>query len=128
MKVLKALGPILLALFMTSCVQDAQLKTITVKVNMNGVENPSKVGIRGTHPLSWDETTFLNDTDGDGIYEDIFQIYATNNTVEFKFVNNASEFELQDQSNRKLTFEYKPETIVYSAIYNNVKDIIISRK
>ena len=113
---------------MSSCVQDAQLKTITVKVNMNAVENPLKVGIRGTHPLSWDETTFLSDTNGDGIYEDTFQIYATNNTVEFKFVNNTNEFELLDQSNRNLTFDYKPETITYEAIFNNATTIEITKK
>ena len=128
MKLLKPLCTILVTLLITSCVQDAQLKTITVKVNMNGVENPLKVGVRGTHPLSWNETTYLNDTDGDGIFEDTFQTYAISGTVEFKFVNNGTEFELQDQNNRSLTFKYKPEKITYEAVFNNASAIKITRK
>jgi hypothetical protein len=128
MKLLKSVSIILILVAVTSCVQDAHLKTITVKIDMTTIENPAKVGIRGTHPLSWDETTYLNDPDGDGIYEDTFQIYATGNTVEFKFVNNGTEFELQDKSNRILSFEFKPETIIYEAIFNNTTAIKITRK
>ena len=128
MKLLKPLSTILVALLITSCVQKAKSKTITVKVDMNGIENPTKVGIRGNSPLSWDQTTYLNDADGDGIYEDTFSVYAANNDVEFKFVNNDTEFELKDQNNRSLSFEYKPETITYEAIFNNANAIKITRK
>ncbi len=115
-------------LLIISCVQDTQPKTITVKVDMNGIANPFKVGIRGSGPLSWNETTILNDRDGDGIYEETFQINTAGSNVEFKFVNNDSEFELKDQNNRSLTFEYKPETITYQAVFNNLKKIIILRE
>lgn len=128
MNIFKQLTLLFLICTLTSCVQDAHLKTITVKVDMNGVENASKVGIRGTHPLSWDETTYLSDTDADGIYEDTFQIYATNNSVDFKFVNNDSEFELEGQNNRSLTFEFKPETIIYEATFDDLKKVNITRQ
>ncbi len=128
MKLLKPLSTVLVALLITSCVQKAKPKTITVKVDMNGIENPSKVGIRGNSPLSWDQTTYLNDADGDGIYEDTFSIYTANNDVEFKFINNDTEFELKDQNNRSLSFEYKPEIITYEGIFNNAIAIKITRK
>jgi hypothetical protein len=60
MKLYKQLILLFLISSFSSCVQDAHLKIISVKVDMTGVENPSKVGIRGEHPLSWNETTYLN--------------------------------------------------------------------
>ena len=73
MKFLKQLYVPLLVLVFSSCVQEAKPKTITVKVDMTSILSPKGVGIRGDDPLSWDETTFLNDTDGDGIYEETYQ-------------------------------------------------------
>lgn len=128
MKLFKQLIILFLISSSTSCVQDAHLKIITVKVDMTGVENPSKVGVRGQNPLSWDETTYLSDADGDGIYEDIFEIYTANNQVEFKFVTSDDQFELQDQNNRSLKFEYKPETIIYKAVFDNLDKTTILRE
>lgn len=119
---------LLLALAFSNCVQKAQPKTITIMVDMNTIKNPSKVGIRGNGPLSWEKTTLLKDTDGDGIYEETFDIYSVRHNVEFKFINNNDEFELQDQNNRIINFEYKPETITYKAIFNNSEDVIITKK
>lgn len=126
MKTLKYL--ILFALVLsTSCVQKTPPKEITVRVNMTDVENPKNVGLRGQHPLSWEETTFLQDEDGDNIYEGEFKIYTASNAIEFKFVNN-DEFELKDKSNRILTFEYKPETILYEAYFNDTTRTEITRQ
>ncbi|WP_299124554.1 hypothetical protein [uncultured Winogradskyella sp.] len=124
MKLLKQLSTILLILLTASCVQQTQPKTIIVKLDMTEIKNHSKVGIRGNYPLSWDETTFLSDEDNNGIYEETFEIYTANSTIEFKFVNNDSEFELQDQNNRSITFDYKPETIIYEAVFNNPEEKI----
>ncbi len=41
------------------------------------------------------------------------------NTLQFKFVNHDDQFELSDQDNRVITFEYRPETIVYEAVFND---------
>ncbi len=128
MNLLKQIAILAVTLFFCSCVQDTQPKTITIKVDMTGIENPTKVGIRGANPLSWNETTFLNDDDGDDIYEETFEIFTANYDVEFKFVNNNDEFELQDQNNRSLTFEYKPETIIYEAIFDDAKTVKITRE
>lgn len=128
MKLLKQLNLVLILILFTNCVQEVQPKIITVKVDMKGVENPFKVGIRGNSPLSWNETTFLEDTNNDGIYEETFSIYTASQNVEFKFVNNDTEFELQAKKNRSLTFEFKPETIIYEAVFNNLEAVKITRE
>lgn len=128
MKKFKLVLTLFSMLLFLNCVQKAQPKTITVMVDMNAIEKPTKVGIRGNNPLSWEETTYLSDENGDGIYEDTFEIYTANYDIEFKFINNNSEFELQDQSNRSITFEYKPEIIIYKAVFNNSKNIQLIKK
>jgi len=57
--------------------------------------------------------------DNDGIYEGTFSKKTAANGIQFKFVNQATEYELEGKDNRTLNFEYKPETIVYEAIFNN---------
>jgi hypothetical protein len=121
MKLLKYSIPLLLVLITTSCVQKTQPKTILVKVDMNAHKRPQNVGIRGNNPLSWNETTYLQDFDNDGIYEETFNIYTANNFIEFKFVINDSVYELEGQNNRSLSFEYKPENIIYEAEFNELK-------
>jgi hypothetical protein len=128
MKLFKQLILLFLISSLSSCVQDAHLKIITIKVDMTRLETSSKVGIRGQSPLSWDETTYLSDVDGDGIYEDTFEVYTANSQIDFKFVTSDDQFELQDQSNRSLTFEYKPETITYEAVFNDLNRVTISRQ
>ena len=110
----------LACLVLSSCVQETHQKNITVAVDMTGVENVSNVGIRGnfTSP-PWSETIPLEDTDGDGIYSGNFTRQAANDNISFKFVNQNDQFELQGQNNRSLQFEYKPETITYSAVFDN---------
>lgn len=119
MKLLKTTFAIVLLALFSSCVQDVHKKTISVSVDMNTVENHSQVGIRGNYPLSWEETTYLNDDDNDGIYEGEFEIFTASNDISFKFVTNNDQFELDGQDNRSLTFEYKPEIIRYEAKFND---------
>ncbi|MBO3116449.1 hypothetical protein J4050_06805 [Winogradskyella sp. DF17] len=118
---------ILSSLLLSSCVQKTPQKTITVILDMTTLENPRQVGIRGEYPLSWEETTYLEDTNGDKIYEGEFTIYTANNGIEFKFVNNNNQFELTDQPNRSLSFEYKPETIIYKAKFDTKEYTTITR-
>ncbi|WP_299525828.1 hypothetical protein [Winogradskyella sp.] len=118
MKYLKAII-IYLLIITQSCVQETHTKTVTFKVDMNGVENTENIGIRGNFTSSpWNETAPLTDDDGDGIYEGTFSQKTAVNGIEFKFVNNG-EFELEGQNNRSIQFEYKPETIIYEAVFNN---------
>ncbi|MEM6719608.1 MAG: hypothetical protein AAF611_09850 [Bacteroidota bacterium] len=103
----------------TSCVQETHLKTVTVKLDMNGVSNIENVGVRGnfTNP-SWKQMIPLTDENNDGIYEATLSQKTAVNAIRFKFVNQGA-YELKDQPNRKLEFEYKPETIVYEAVFDN---------
>lgn len=120
---------IILALFLASCVQEEHQKTVTFSVDMNGIENAGNVGIRGdfTDP-NWRQTVPLTDEDGDGVYSTTITQKTAIYGIEFKFVNQGSDYELKDQPNRELVFEYKPETIEYIAKFNNNKDININRK
>lgn len=53
-----------------SCVQETHTKTITFKVDMNAIENPKDVGIKGDFTSNpWNETAPLTDDNNDGIYE-----------------------------------------------------------
>lgn len=119
---------IILGLVFTSCVQEEHVKTVTLKVDMNGIENFETVGIRGNFlPNQWRETVAMTDENNDGVYEITFSRKTAAYGIEFKFVKNNIEFELQDQGNREIVFEYKPEVIEYIAKFNN-KEEIINRK
>ena len=118
MKYFKALL-ICLYLCSQSCVQETHTKTVTFKVDMSAVENPQNVGIRGNFTdNSWSDTIPLTDDNNDGIYEGTLSQKTAVNGIQFKFVNNDA-FELDGKDNRSIVFEYKPETIVYEAIFNN---------
>ena len=120
---------LMLALIMTSCVQEEHEKTITFSVDMNGIDNAGNVGIRGDFTKkSWRETVSLYDEDGDGIYTVTLSQKTAIYGIEFKFVNQGTDYELKDQPNREIVFEYKPETIEYIAKFNNNTDIKINRK
>ena len=117
MKYLKAIL-ICMCLIAQSCVQETHTKTVTFKVDMSGVDNPENVGVRGNFTTNpWSETAPLTDTNGDGIYEGTYSQKTAINEIQFKFVNN-NDYELKDSENRSIQFEYKPETIVYEAVFN----------
>jgi hypothetical protein len=114
---------------MTSCVQETHFKTITFKVDMNDIENVSEVGIRGSFTSNpWKKTIFFSDEDSDGIYEGTLSLKTAHRLVEFKFVNQNDQFELQDQNNRSIEFEYKPEIILYEGVFNNEKKTNITKE
>ncbi|GGI57319.1 hypothetical protein GCM10011444_16280 [Winogradskyella haliclonae] len=104
---------------MTSCIQETHLKTINFKVNMRGLDTISNPGVRGqfTSP-AWEELVPLTDENNDSIYEAKVEFQAAQYDIKFKFVNN-DEYELQNQPNRSIKFEYEPESFTYEATYNN---------
>lgn len=111
-----------------SCVQDTHTKTVTFKVDMTNIENPENVGIRGDFTSNpWNETFPLTDDNGDGFYEGTFSQKTAINQIQFKFVNNKSDYELRGFDNRVINFEYKPETITYKAVFNNSDKVKISK-
>jgi hypothetical protein len=101
-----------------SCVQEIYQKTITFKVNMNGVENISDVGVRGTF-TNWEETFFLNDKNGNGIYEGVLSKKSASKKIEFKFVNQEKIYELNNLNNRIINLKNESETIIYEANFDN---------
>jgi len=119
MKTYKIITLCLVLISLVSCVQEEHLKTVTFKVDMTAVQPISQVGVKGefTNP-PWKEILPLTDTNHDGVYElTVSQTTAVSN-VEFKFVHNGV-YELSGEGNRKLHFEYKPETLVYEGVFNN---------
>jgi len=110
---------ILIGFLSQSCVQETHQKTVTFRVDMTSVPTASNVGVRGSFTAnSWNEAAPLTDKNGDGIYEETFSQKTAINAIEFKFVNN-NDYELKGQNNRTINFEYKPEAIVYEAVFNN---------
>lgn len=104
-----------------SCVQETHLKTVHFKLDMSELSNVSSVGIRGAFTENpWNETILFTDLNNDGIYEGTIKKKTAQNEVEFKFVKN-EKFELENQNNRTIKFEYKPETIIYEAVFNKPK-------
>ena len=111
-----------------SCVQETHTKTITFKVDMNAIENPKDVGIKGDFTSNpWNETAPLTDDNNDGIYEATFSQKTATNQIQFKFVNEDSIYKLQDLDNRILEFKYKPKTIIYEGVFNNPYDFKVSK-
>ena len=108
-----------LSFVLQSCVQDTHLKKLTIRVDMNQEEQVQTVALRGNlKPLSWQQNTAMTDSDGDGVYEVQIQLTTASDYLQFKFVKNEDEFELDGQDNRSLKFEYKPETLIYEGIFN----------
>ena len=107
-------------LVFSSCVQKEFEKEITFLVDTNGIENIESLGIRGNFlPNQWRESYPLIDTNNDGIYEVTFKEKTAVYGINFKFVKNGNDYELKDSDNRKIIFEYKPETIIYETTFNN---------
>ena len=120
---------VLVGLIMINCVQETHIKTITFKVDMNGIEDVFEVGIRGNFTTSqWTETIPLTDKNNDGIYEGTFSQKTAVSQIQFKFVNQDGDYELKGKDNRIIEFEYKPETIIYKAVFSNSKKIEIIKK
>lgn len=111
-----------------SCVQKEHLKTVTFSVDMKEIENVTSVGIKGDFTdHAWRQTIPLTDEDGDGIYEITFNRETAAYGIEFKFVKNENQIELEGQDNRELVFEYKPETILYQTKFNDTQNTTIKR-
>jgi hypothetical protein len=109
-------------------VQETHLKTVTFKLDMKANEHPKNVGVRGDFTSNpWNETVHLTDDNNDGIFEGTLSQKTARNQIEFKFVNHSSIYELEALDNRIIKFQYKPETIVYEAIFNNPDVIKVSR-
>ncbi|SFR47675.1 hypothetical protein SAMN04490243_1955 [Robiginitalea myxolifaciens] len=118
---------VLLALVLTtSCVQETHVKEIHFQVDTGSDESIGAVGIRGSlPPLSWNETIELSDPDGDGIFTGKVLVDTGHSSMSFKFVAEDGSYELANQNNRNLEFEYQPQVIRYSTIWNNPEATVV---
>lgn len=113
-------------LTLMSCVQQTHIKKVTFELDMRKVMEFETVGIRGDiKPLSWQETVGLKDEDRDSIYTATLEFDTASNQLNFKFVINGEEFELEGQNNRVLPFEYKPEELQYNSSFDQKEYSII---
>lgn len=81
---------------------------IAFSIDASALKNQKNLGIRGNiSPLNWDKTFYLNDEDGNGIFEGTLNISCTKGTVlEYKYVyeNSKTTWEL-DGENRFLLID-----------------------
>lgn len=127
MKKIITISLLLLGVF-ASCVQKEHQKTVTFIVDTNGIDNIESLGIRGSFlPNQWRESYPLTDENNDGIYKVNFQEKTAVNRITFKFVKNGFDYELKNEENRKITFEYKPETLIYQTKFNDTTATIIKK-
>ncbi|MGV6830037.1 MAG: hypothetical protein ACWA5P_00555 [bacterium] len=121
MKLVKTVISLAIIVICSSCVQETHLKKITFKVDMTEVDSIINPGVKGQFSSpSWEVMTPLTDNDNDGIYEATVELQAAHYGINFKFVNN-DEYELEIQNNRLIKFEYEPQNITYSCIFNNAE-------
>ena len=107
-----------LIILMTSCVQKAYKRTVVFKLDVKGIKNIKKVGIRGKdNPLNWDHDYEMK-IDKDSVYTAIISGETGYLYTEFKFTIN-DEFELQEKDNRRVYFQNK-DTTVYKAKFNRM--------
>ncbi|WP_046758747.1 hypothetical protein [Kordia jejudonensis] len=128
MKKIIILAGIFFTVLCTSCVQETHLKTVTFKVDMNGVSAIENVGLKGnfTNP-SWKQIIPLTDENNDGIYEATLSQKTAVSAIQFKFVNQG-QYELKDAPNRTLQFEYKPQKVTYEATFNDANGKTITNE
>ena len=106
--------------FFSACVQEEHTKKVTFQVDMRNYDSIQNVSVRGqfTNP-PWEVNVPMQDEDNDGVYEVTLEEQTGQSSVAFKFVRNENEFELACQPNRSIQFQYKPESILYSAVFDD---------
>ena len=105
---------------LSSCVQEEHTKAVTFKVDMRNYGSFTEVGIRGrfTSP-PWQVTVPKSDMDKDGFFEVTLEQETAQSSAEFKFVVDKDQFELECQPNRSIRFNYQPEAILYTGVFDN---------
>ena len=104
----------------SACVQEEHIKEVTFQVDMRSYDSIDQVGLRGqfTSP-PWEVNVPMSDDDNDGIYKVTVQDKTAQSSVSFKFVINEDEFELEGLPNRSIQFQFRPENILYTAVFDN---------
>ena len=106
-------------ILMASCVQKAYKRTVIFKVDVKGIKNIKKVGLRGKDfPLSWDHDYEMK-LGKDSIYTATITGETGYLYTEFKCTLN-DEFELKEQNNRRVYFGTK-DTVTCTVKFNVMK-------
>jgi len=105
------------AILFTGCVQKTYKKTVVFELNTAGMGDVKTAGIRGKDkPLSWDYDLEMTATKKDSLYTATFTGVTGYRFTQVKFVVNG-EFELQNESNRRVVFA-EGDTTFYKATFN----------
>lgn len=108
-----------LLLSITSCVQKTYQRKVVFNLDVKGIKNVYKVGIRGENkPLNWNQDLELK-IGKDSIYSTTITFETGYKFAQFKFVVN-DNFELQEKDNRRIYFVENGTTIV-NARFNVLK-------
>lgn len=108
-----------LLVVMASCVQKSYKRTVIFKLNVKGIKDIKKVGLRGPNaPLSWDHDYEMK-LGKDSIYTATISGETGYLYTEYKCTIN-DEFELKDQDNRRVYFGNK-DTVVCAITFNTLK-------
>ena len=106
--------------FACGCVQKTYNKTVVYLLNVGKQTEVRNVSIRGgDKPLNWEFDTKMTTIIPDSLYKVVLTYVTGYKFTEVKFVVN-DEFELKDQSNRRIVFSDK-DTTIYTAISNTMK-------
>ncbi len=106
---------IMIALFLiaitTSCVQKTYQRTVIFNLDVKGINNVYKVGIRGENkPLNWNQDLEMK-ISKDSTYTTTVTFETGYKFAQFKFVVN-DNFEFQNQDNRRVYFNENGITVV----------------
>jgi putative oxidoreductase len=100
----------------SSCVQESYVRHIKVTLDVSGLKEISKVGVRGNgDPLSWAEDYPMQELVKDSLYTAVITTKTGYKFGECKFTVNG-DFELKDRENRRVYFG-ESDTTYYHAVF-----------
>ena len=98
-----------------SCVQETREITVSFEVDMRNIDQISSVSIIGAlPPLSWREHAPMTDEDHDGIYDGTFTFDIPYDAIDYKYVLNKQQIELEGKANRRVFVKNQKNIIVRS--------------
>jgi|APLak6261688831_1056184.scaffolds.fasta_scaffold06426_3 hypothetical protein len=105
-------------LAMESCVQPSYNRTVVVTLDVSASKDIQSVGLRGEgKPLSWETDYPMTEVVKDSVYRAIISTKTGYLFAEYKCTVNGN-FELQEQSNRRVIFDTKKDTTYVDLVFN----------
>lgn len=106
------------ALFLSSCVQKSYERVVVVTLDVSREKDVKWAGIRGDgNPLKWDTDYPMKEIAKDSLYRGIFTTKTGYLFTEIKCTANGN-FELQQQDNRRISFDVAHDTTFVNLIFN----------